>query len=125
MNISFHSALKLEPEAPCQIFGNSFLGNVNIDAGKVLKMIRSFDPKKAHGCDEILVSMIKMCDNSVVTPLCTIFKKSLETGVYPSIWKKATIIPIHNKNNRQCKNNYRPISLLPIFSKIFEKLVFD
>ena len=69
--------------------------------------------------------MIKMCDNSVVTPLCTIFKTSIETGVYPSIWKKANIIPIHKKNNRQCKNNYRPISLLPIFSKIFEKLVFD
>ena len=105
--------------------GNSFLGSVNIDAGKVLKMIRSLDPKKAHGCDEISVSMIKMCDNSVVTPLCTIFKTSIETGVYPSIWKKANIIPIHKKNNRQCKNNYRPISLLPIFSKIFEKLVFD
>ena len=105
--------------------GNSFLGSVNIDTGKVLKMIRSLDPKKAHGCDEISVSMIKMCDNSVVTPSCTMFKTSIETGVYPSIWKKANIIPIHKKNNRQCKNNHRPISLLPIFSKIFEKPVFD
>ena len=55
--------------------GNSFLGSFNIDTGKVMKMIRSLDPKKADGCDEISVSMIKMCDSSVVTPLCTIFKK--------------------------------------------------
>ena len=79
-------------------------------------MIQSLDPKKAHGCDEISVSMIKMCHNSVVTPLCTIFKKSLETGVYPSVWKKANVIPIHKKSNRQCKNNYRLISLLVITS---------
>ena len=93
-------------------------------------MIRSLDPKKAHGCDEISQflkhwSMIKMCDNSVVTPLCTTLKKVLKlVCTYPN-GKKANIIPIHKKNNRKCKKNYRPISLLPIFSKIFEKLVFD
>ena len=103
---------------------NSSLGIIDIDAGKVLKLIRSLDSRKAHGRDKISVSMIKMCENSVVIPLCTIFKKRLETGVYPSIWKQANVIPIHKKNNRQCKSNYRPISLLPIFGKIFEKLIF-
>ena len=105
--------------------GNSSLTNVSIDPGKVLKLIRSLDTKKAHGCDAISISMIKMCDNSIVAPLCIIFKNCLETGVYPSIWKKANIVPIHKKSNRQCKNNYRPISLLPIFSKIFEKIIYD
>ena len=68
--------------------------------------------------------MIKMCDTSVVEPLCLIFEKCLETGVYPSFWKKANVIPVHKKNSRQSKENYRPISLLPIFGKIFEKLIF-
>ena len=63
----------------------SILGSVNIDAGKVLKLILSLDSKKAQGCDAISVSMIKLCDSSVVIPLCIIFKKRLETGVYPSI----------------------------------------
>ena len=45
--------------------------------------------------------------------------------MYPSMWKRANIIPIHKKGDRQCKRNYRPVSLLPIFGKIFEKLVFD
>ena len=57
--------------------------------------------------------------------MCQIFEKCLEVGIYPSIWKKANIIPIHKKGSRQCKNNYRPISLLPIFGKLFEKLIFD
>ena len=69
--------------------------------------------------------MIKICNASIVEPLCLIFEKCLETGIYPSIWKKANIVPIHKKESRQSKINYRPISLLPIFGKIFEKLLFD
>ena len=101
------------------------LQSVVIDRTKVLALIRTLDIKKAHGFDNISISMIKMCDDAIVEPLCLIFEKSLETGVYPSIWKKANIIPIHKKGSRQCKNNYRPISLLPIFGKIFEKTLFD
>ena len=64
------------------------LQNLLIDREKVLRIIRALDSKKAHGCDDISISMIKMCDTSIVEPLCLIFEKCLETGVYPSIWKK-------------------------------------
>ena len=101
------------------------LQSLEIDKEKVLRIIRALDSTKAHGCDDISISMIKMCDTSIVEPLCLIFEKCLETGVYPSIWKKANVIPVHKKNSRQSKENYRPISLLPIFGKIFEKLIFD
>ena len=101
------------------------LQNMEIDREKVLRLIRSLDTKKAHGCDDISSSMIKMCDESIVEPLCLIFEKCLDSGVYPPQWKKANIIPVHKKGNRQSKENYRPISLLPIFGKIFEKLLFD
>ena len=90
-----------------------------------MKLIRSLDSKKAHGCDDISIAMIKICDFSIVEPLYLFFEKCLETGIYPSIWKKANIVPIHKKESRQSKTNYRPISLLPIFGKIFEKLLFD
>ena len=69
--------------------------------------------------------MIKICDQSVVEPLCSIFERCLETGVYPTQWKKANVIPVHKKGCKQNKCNYRPISLIPIFGKIFEKLLFD
>ena len=44
---------------------------------------------------------------------------------FPSSWKKANVLLIHKKENRQLKKNYIPISLLPICGKIFEKLMFD
>ena len=103
----------------------SVLENVEIDRQKVSKLIRALDPSKAHGCDNIFIAMIKICDSMIVEPLCMIFEKCLTTGQYPSIWKKANIIPVHKEGNRQCKNNYRPISLLPVFGKLFEKLLFD
>ena len=54
--------------------------------------------------------MIKICDSAIVEPLSLIFEKCLETGVYPTSWKRANIIPVH-KNSRQSTNNYRSISL--------------
>ena len=96
-----------------------------INREKALRLIRSLDSKKAHGCDEISITMIKICDLSIVEPLCLIFEDCLEKGMYPSLWKKANVIPIHKKDSRRCKTNYRPISLLPIFGKLYEKIIFD
>ena len=97
---------------------------LRIDRQKVVKLIRALDSSKAHGCDNIAIAMIKICDIAIVEPLCMIFEKCLTTGQYPSIWKKANIIPVHKKGSRQCKNNYRPISLLPVFGKLFKKLLY-
>ena len=69
--------------------------------------------------------MIKICDDSLVGPLGLIFEKSLVTGNCSSNWKKAKVIPVHKKESRQYKKNYRPISLLPVFGKIYDKLIFD
>ena len=69
--------------------------------------------------------MIELCDIEIVKPLYLIYMKCLETGRFPSSWKKANVLPIHKKENRQLKKNYRPISLLLICGKIFEKLKFD
>ena len=101
------------------------LAEIPIDKEKILRLIRSLDSNKAHGCDGISVAMIKICDDCLVEPLSLIFEKCLETGVYPSSWKRANIIPVHKKGSRQDKKNYRPISLLPICGKILEKVIFD
>ena len=98
---------------------------MNINRDKVFRLITSLDTNKAHGCDGISAAMIKICDQSVVEPLCSIFERCLETGVYPTQWKKANVIPVHKKGCKQNKCNYRPISLIPIVGKIFEELLFD
>ena len=69
--------------------------------------------------------MLKVCPNEVARPLALILKKCLESGSFPSAWKHANVQPVHKKNSRQDKSNYRPISLLCICSKVYEKIVFD
>jgi hypothetical protein len=46
---------------------------------------------------------------------------SIDTGVFPDSLKKAQVTPLHKKNDPLSKTNYRPVSVLPVFSKIFEK----
>ena len=104
---------------------NSSLFSVEITGEKILSIIRSLDPKKAHDWDNISINMIKLCDIEIVKPLYLIYTECLETGRFPSSWKNAIVLPIHKQENRQLKKNYRPISLLPPCRKIFESLMFD
>ena len=88
-------------------------------------MIRKLNVDKAHRHDDISIVMIKICDESLVRPLSIIFRNSLNSCIYPSIWKKANVIPVHKKNDKQCVNNYHPVSLLPVLENFFEKLIFN
>ena len=88
-------------------------------------MIRALDVNKAHGRDNLSVRMIKLCTNSVAHPLTLIIQNSMAAGTFATQWKRAIIAPIRKKNGKQIVSNYRPVSLLPICSKIFEKLIFN
>ena len=88
--------------------------SMHIERDKVLLLISSLDTKKSHGCDGISVAMIKICHQSIVEPLCSIFERCLETVIYPTQWKESNLIPLHKKGCKQNKTNYPPISLLPI-----------
>ena len=69
--------------------------------------------------------MIKMQDTSICRPLKLIFQSCLESGKFPNEWKKANVVPVHKKGGKQILKNYRPILLLPIAGKIFERLFHD
>ena len=58
-------------------------------------------------------------------PLAVLFRNCLESECFPKEWKKANIVPAHKKHDKQLIKNYRPVSLLPICSKIFEKVIFN
>ena len=51
------------------------------------------------------------------------FQEALSTGLFPSEWKKGNIVPTHKKGDKQVLKNYRPVSLLPICGKVFERLI--
>ena len=91
----------------------------------ILKVIRNLDLNKVYSHDMIGIRMVKICDNSICKPLKLFFQSSLESGKFPSEWKKAKVLPVHKKGDKQILRKYRPILLLPITGKIFEKLLYD
>ena len=87
--------------------------------------IKLLNPTKAYGFDKISICMIQLCEDSITLPLVQIFESSLSQRVFPDTWKMAKIITVHKKEARDLVKNYRPISLLPIFAKVFEKFSFN
>ena len=68
--------------------------------------------------------MIKICSHSLILLLKIIFEHFLKKGKFPEIWKKANLVPIHKKDKMLVKY-YCPISLLPIFRKMFERVIYN
>ena len=89
----------------------------------ILQIINNQDSSKAHGHDMITIPVLKLCGEAICRPLNIIFKTCLNTGKFPSEWKKDNVVPIHKKDVKQNVKNYRPVSLLPIYGKIFECLI--
>ena len=92
---------------------------------EVLKIIRALNIHKAYGNNDIFIRIIKICDKSLLKPLFILFGKPTKSSCFPDIWKRSNIIPAHKKNDKRLVNNYRPISLLPIFGKVFEKTIVN
>ena len=69
--------------------------------------------------------MIKICDKSLSKPLILSFQNSAKLSYFPDIWKRSNIIPVYKKNDKQLVENYRQIFRLPIFGKMFEKIIFE
>ncbi|XP_045109715.1 uncharacterized protein LOC123503780 [Portunus trituberculatus] len=64
-----------------------------------------------------------ICADLLAHPLSTIFNQCLRTSRWPSVWKVASVVPVHKKNERTVAKNYRPVSLLPVLSKVLESIV--
>ena len=100
------------------------LNHIHFTTDDIPSQIRSLNIHKSTGPDDISARMLKLCDDTIVVPLTLIVNNISSTGVFPELWKLANVIPIHKKGSKQLISNYRPISLLPICGKIFEKIVF-
>ena len=112
-NISYEDFL------PDRILPSFFICPITND--DILLEIRKMDPKKSAGADNIGPKVLKMCPEIFAKNLTKIFNHAIEMGEYPHELKLAKVIALFKKGNRQDPTNYRPISLLSIFNKIFEK----
>ena len=95
-----------------------------ITENEVLKLIDEMENKSSSGYDCISNKMLKYIRNEISKPLTLIINQMIESGVFPSGLKTSKIIPLHKKGDINEKNNYRPISLLPTMSKIFERIIY-
>ena len=101
------------------------ISSITFDRNDIAIIIRSLDPNKAHGYDLISIPMLKICDKSICKPLELIFQSCIKHGKFPNEWKMANVVPVHKKSDEQILKNCRPVSLLPICGKRFERLIHN
>lgn len=101
-----------------------FLSSIIATEKQVLKLMKGVDISKACGYDGIGNKIIKLCSEGFHINFTHFINLSLSLGQYQSEWKFANVIPLSKNDNRQLKENYRPVSLLPSFSKICKRVVF-
>lgn len=121
------------PKEPTATTFSSYLDNPTIssfvltpaDKQEIEDVIDSLNPLKANGPFSTPVNILKLLKPCISIPLSIIFNYSLSNGTVPDHFKLAKVIPIHKKGSTLLLSNYRPISLLSIFNKILEKLVYN
>ena len=89
---------------------------------EILQIIDSFKNKSSEDIDGISMKLIKRVKRYVVAPLNYICNLSLKSGVFPDKMKIAKVLPLYKSNDKHNVSNYRPVSILPQFSKILEKI---
>ena len=95
-----------------------------MSVAKMRHHLKNLDTSKASGPDGIPAHLLKECCDQIARGHCTILNQSLGSAKLPSEWKSADIVPII-KGSKELAEYYRPISLLPIISKVLECCVFN
>ena len=94
-----------------------------VSSTEIKDVMKKLNRKKAQGYDEIPTSFIKDGANILAEPLASLINRCLENSLFPSAEKCAKITPIYKSEERSLLDNYRPISILPVLSKVFEQVI--
>ena len=96
-----------------------------VSSDYVLEKLSALPERKATGTDDLPAKLLKLGATSIVEPVTYLINLSLATGMFPNAWKNARICPVFKRGDTTNPSNYRPISILPVISKIIERAVFD
>ena len=119
-------AMKIPPTAQCNINTPTDVPTFTfpcVTSDFVEKHLKNLPVNKATGLDMISGKLLRLAAPAIASPIANLFNTSLRTGKFPSEWKTAKILPIYKSGSRNDTNNYRPISILPILSKVLERFV--
>jgi len=97
----------------------------NTSPKEIEKIINSLKIKESSGYDEVSTKILKISAPFISSPLSYIFNKSMLSGTFPTRLKYAVVKLLLKKGGKDTVANYRPISLLTSFSKVFEQIIYD
>ena len=101
------------------------LKNITLTNDEVKTILFNLHNNKAHGPDRIPARLLTETSSQIAPSLCALFNKLLHCGVLPDDWKLANVVAVHKQDEKSYIENYRPISLLPLISKVLERCVFQ
>ena len=107
------------------VAGNSKLTSKTIDIKYVLDAIGRLKNGKASGPDKVTINLVKDAAKFIAYPIMSIINSSIANGVFPDVWKTASVTPIHKSGSKSNLHNYRPISVISVFTRILERLAHD
>lgn len=124
------SELKTVREAPTEFLSNcNFSVNSNsfflspTDIHELKQVIMELRTSNSRDINGLNTHLLKITVEFICQPLTYIFNFCMTSGIFPNALKRSKVIPLHKAGDKKVASNYRPISLLPVFSKILEKLI--
>ena len=101
------------------------LSDITVSESEVVKILSSLNVNKAVGVDDLSPVVLKECCNQLKSSICNLINRSLIEGTVPNGWTLANVIPIHKGKKREDVQNYRPVSLLSLVSKVAERCIHN
>ena len=96
-----------------------------VDSHDVKQIIKGIKTSQSNGHDGISSELIKLISNDIADSITLIIYQSLKSGIFPDQLKIAKVTPIYKKDDKKIITNYRPISVLPVVSKVFETVIHE
>lgn len=110
----------------CFNANSDYLGGILLpDEDTIALYFKRLPNKMSTGMDGIPCSIVKDMASCLIKPITQLIKCSIRFGIFPTVWKEAKVCPIHKADDPSLVINYRPISLLCAFAKIFEMYIYD
>ena len=110
-----------------KIFGkpNPKIRLTNTNPNEIEKIINSLQSKNSYGYDKVSMKILKTSTLFIISHLNYICNKAISTGIFPSCLQYSVVKPLYKKGDKKDVANYRQILVLPSFSEILQKVIFN